>query len=109
MNIRPRGGGEPLTIICTDRGQHRRTPLAEYWHMVDGSDRLTSPFGTPSAIGPGDRDPDAPELAGISTESYVLWCARCGRNPKRADMCERFAQVYDTRMMSELDISLLDW
>lgn len=107
--VKQRGEADPLRIVCTDRGQHGTALLGLYWHMVDGSHRLTSPLGSASAWGPTDHEPVGP-CSTISTNSIELYCARCGRNPRRSDFSNVFlAPVYDDSRLAELDISLLDF
>lgn len=107
MTIRARNDGEPLRIVCTDRGRHRRTQLANYWHGPMG-DRVTSHAFKTSAWGPGDLGPDETPLSSFSMNSYQFYCSRCGRNPKLRPPLVAFARVYSSGELDCLDISLLD-
>ena len=107
MTIHPRAKDQPLRIVCTDKGCHRRTQLAYYWLMVDGSDRVTNHAFTLSVLGPGDYEPEGP-LSTVSKESYTFWCPRCGRNPKIRLPLTKFAQAYQSGLVDCLDISRLN-
>ena len=106
MTIRPRGEDEPLRIVCTDRGRHKRTQLADYWHGPAG-DRLTSRPITTSVLSPADYEPEGP-LSTVSRTSFTFYCARCGRNPKLKELPAEFAKAYDSAAIDCLDISWLD-
>lgn len=100
--------GDPLRIVCTDRGRHAQAQLAEYWRAVDGSGHLTNRGLTISVLSPDQHEPAGP-LSSVSYESVAIKCVRCGRNPKGWDLFSRmFGPVYDSGLLDRLDISRLD-
>lgn len=106
MTIQPRSDGQSLRIVCTDRGQHRRMQLADYWHEPDRyvPDRVESEGESLSMAGPWPNTTH-PEF---SWTSYRFMCPMCGRDLKIRPPLDLFARVYDSGVTRFLDISLAE-
>ncbi|WP_148574952.1 hypothetical protein [Nocardioides caldifontis] len=97
---------QQLAVICTDRGQHKRTRLTTvtWWRPLKGNEPDQRDM---SAVG---RHWDAPSANPHgSTLPYEFWCGVCRRNTQvTADRWWRLAEGARTRDMRDLDVSYLD-
>ncbi len=63
-----------MAIVCTDRGQHKRTRLADVRWYAHGHWRMTSPVSKHQSFHPPlNRDGQH--------SNYVFDCPRCARTP----------------------------
>jgi hypothetical protein len=91
-----------VAIICTDRGQHRRTRLttARLRLSERGMNWPMERFSPPM--------PDAKPHSFVGRESYTFVCPRCTRTPQiKADKWWMLLEAVAKERRNEFDISLL--
>jgi len=93
-----------LEVVCTDRGQHKRTLLTSACRELDGSHGMNHAlqnFCPP-------RGEEAKPRSASGRDSYVFWCPRCPRTPHvQRDRWWRLVDDYIRAGLPVLDISLL--
>lgn len=103
--------GWQIDVICTDRGQHKRTQLAR---VVIGLDDRTGRSVAHMRIRDSwnPPDPEAEPNGGTysgSLKSYRFVCSRCDRHPSidRDRWWKALAVIRAETPLTEVDISVL--
>lgn len=107
-----------IEVVCTDRGQHKRTWMTRFIWEPEELDHPRGPWRWRSFI-PGEpavaHDMYGPPFAdaepgsGVSREAYGFCCSRCSRWPKVG--LDRWLALIDGARrvgMTEFDVSRLD-
>jgi hypothetical protein len=98
-----------VEIVCTDRGQHKRTWMTRWiWESSDGwrSFILMSDLKH-DMYGPAMLDEEPGSVA--SRESYGFCCSRCPRWPKiKWDRWLEIMEASRDAKLDEFDVSYLD-
>ncbi len=95
-----------MVIVCTDRGQHKRTRLADVRWYTDGHWRMTWPASNRQSFRPPLNDEG-------EHANYVFDCPRCSRTPyfARSKWIElidgRFSPLTHGDARTEFDVSLV--
>lgn len=99
-----------VEIVCTDRGQHKRTWMTRFiWDGPEEGWRSFIPGQRPAHDMYGPPDVDAEPGSLVSRESYGFCCSRCDRWPKVHR--DRWLKLLDGARsvgMTEFDVSRLD-
>ena len=99
-----------VEVVCTDRGQHKRTWMARYiWEAGRGWRTFIAGSPAPKHDMHGPPAADAEPGGALSTDSVGFACTRCTRWPKIR--WERWLELMEgarSSRIEEFDVSYLD-